>query len=51
MQQKKTIEEVWYGGDLSFWDRNSKQEGTTITTKWFKSSKEFDDMLRTEFED
>ena len=42
---------VWYGGDLSVWDRTTvKEDHMENVKRWYFKNQEFDDELRERFE-
>ena len=49
VEENKSISEIWFGGDYTFWDRNSPTPNPAISKQWFVSPPGFDDMLRERF--
>jgi hypothetical protein len=47
---KKPISEVWFGGPLKVWDRNSLPP-SAVSKQWFNSSPEFDLFLKETYEE
>jgi hypothetical protein len=45
------MSEVWFGGDLKYWDRNSPHPDKTISGRWWSSPPGFDDMLRENYQE
>ena len=48
--KSKHISEVWFGGALSDWDRDSLCPWPEVKKQWFVSTPEFDQKLRDDYE-